>query len=279
MVKQEDKLQLLREILLIEDREIAHAINERLETISKTLEEKQKLSEKVDPIIDEKLNEFVIKIPDRLGPTITKTLKEQIANSKDEVVEALYPIMGKMIKRYIQNEIKVLSEKINKKVNSAFSLAGLKRKFRAKFSGVKESDLILSEANEALVNEVLVIQKGSGLLLGNFSTTETLDKDMVSGMLTAIKSFVEDAFSGGNQNLEAIEYELYTLHIQNFFSYYIAVVVSGNYTRTFESKIENRLLKLSEQLSPKISKLSKPEVDTILKSFFEAQLSKIGTLQ
>ena len=93
---------------------------------------------------------------------------------------------------------------------------------------------------------------------------------MVSGMLTAIKSFVEDAFSGGNQNLEAIEYELYTLHIQNFFSYYIAVVVSGNYTRSFESKIENRLLKLSEQLSPKISKLSKPEIDIILKSFFEA---------
>jgi len=270
VVKQEDKLQLLREILLIEDREIAHAINERLETITKTLEEKQKLSEKVDPIIDEKLNEFVVKIPDRLGPTITKTLKEQIANSKDEVVEALYPIMGKMIKRYIQNEIKVLSENINKKVNSTFSLAGLKRKFRAKFSGIKESDLILSEANEALVNEVLVIQKGSGLLLGNFSNTETLDKDMVSGMLTAIKSFVEDAFSGGNQNLEAIEYELYTLHIQNFFSYYIAVVVSGNYTRSFESKIENRLLKLSEQLSPKITKLSKQEVDTILKSFFEA---------
>ncbi|HAT67628.1 MAG TPA: cell envelope biogenesis protein OmpA [Flavobacteriaceae bacterium] len=270
MVKQEDKLQLLREILLIEDREIAHAINERLETITKTLEEKQKLSEKVDPIIDEKLTEFVKEIPQTLGPTITKTLKEEIANSKDEVVEALYPIMGKMIKRYIQNEIKVLSENINKKVNSAFSLAGLKRKFRAKFSGVKESDLILSEANEALVNEVLVIQKGSGLLLGNFSNTETLDKDMVSGMLTAIKSFVEDAFSGGNQNLEAIEYELYTLHIQNFFSYYIAVVVSGNYTRSFESKIENRLLKLSEQLSPKISKLSKPEIDIILKSFFEA---------
>tara|TARA_R100001132_G_C3267747_1_gene90257 strand:- start:672 stop:1484 length:813 start_codon:yes stop_codon:yes gene_type:complete len=270
VVKQEDKLQLLREILLIEDREIAHAINERLETITKTLEEKQKLSEKVDPIIDEKLTEFVKEIPQTLGPTITKTLKEEIANSKDEVVEALYPIMGKMIKRYIQNEIKVLSENINKKVNSAFSLAGLKRKFRAKFSGVKESDLILSEANEALVNEVLVIQKGSGLLLGNFSNTETLDKDMVSGMLTAIKSFVEDAFSGGNQNLEAIEYELYTLHIQNFFSYYIAVVVSGNYTRSFESKIENRLLKLSEQLSPKISKLSKPEIDIILKSFFEA---------
>lgn len=269
MVKQEDKLKLLREILLIEDREIAHAINERLETITKTLEEKQKLSEKVNPIIDEKLKAFVVDIPDKLGPTITRTLKEQIASSKDEVVEALYPIMGKMIKRYIQNEIKVLSEKINKKVNSAFSLAGLKRKFRAKFSGVKESDLILSEANEALVNEVLVIQKGSGLLLGNFSTTETLDKDMVSGMLTAIKSFVEDAFSGGNQNLEAIEYELYTLHIQNFFSYYIAVVVSGNYTRSFESKIENRLLKLSEQLSPKISKLSKSEVNTILKSFFE----------
>ena len=111
---------------------------------------------------------------------------------------------------------------------------------------------------------MILYEKGSGLLLGNHSTTETMDKDMVSGMLTAIKSFVEDAFSGGAQNLEAIEYELYTIHIQNFFSYYIAVVVSGNYTRSFESKLENDLLELSKKLTSKITSLSREAVEEIL---------------
>tara|TARA_R110002124_G_scaffold17532_3_gene73191 strand:+ start:41400 stop:42230 length:831 start_codon:yes stop_codon:yes gene_type:complete len=269
MVKDDDKLQLLRDILLIDDRQVADAINQRIEVISETIEKREKLSEKIDPIIEEKLDKFVAEIPTTLGPTITKTLKEQIENSKEQVVEALYPIMGKMIKRYIQNEIRLLSENMNKKVNDTFSFISLKRKVQARFTGVKESDLILSEMDSPQINEVFVIQKGSGLLLGNYSSTSTMDKDMVSGMLTAIKSFVEDAFEGGNQNLEAIEYELYTLHIQNFHTYYIAAVVSGTYSRNFESKLENKLLKLSKGLSPKISTLTKDAIDGVLKDFFE----------
>ncbi len=267
MVK-EDKLQLLRDILLIDDREVANAIHRRLETITETLDKKENLSKKIDPLIDKKLEEFVAKIPDTLGPTITKALEEQIANSKDQVVEALYPIMGRMIKRYIQNEIKLLSENMNKKVNDTFSFASLKRKLKAMATGVKESDLILSELDAPLVNEVFIIQKGSGILLGNLSNTETVDKDMISGMLTAIKSFVEDAFEGGNQNLEAIEYELYTIQIQNFHSYYAAVVVSGTYTRSFESKLEDKLFKLSKRLTSRITDIEPEEVSAMLKEFF-----------
>ncbi|MBL4664005.1 MAG: cell envelope biogenesis protein OmpA [Flavobacteriaceae bacterium] len=266
---QDDKLQLLREILLVDDREIASAVNQRLDLITETIEQREKLSKKVDPIIKERLDQFITEIPDTLGPTITKALQQQIENSKDQVVEALYPIMGKMIKRYVQNEIKKLSETINKKINNTFSMSSIKRKIKSRFTGVKESDLLLIEADPPLINEIFVIQKGSGILLGNLSETETLDKDMVSGMLTAIKSFVEDAFSGGAQNLEAIEYELYTIHIQNFFSYYIAVVVSGNYTRSFESKIENKLLGLSQKLSPKVSTLTREEIDRFLENFFD----------
>lgn len=269
MVDEKDKLKLLRDILLIDDREVAHAINKRLDLISDTLEKRDKLSKKVDPIVDQKIDAFVQDIPTTLGPTITKTLKEEIENSKDAVVEALYPIMGKMIKRYVQNEIKRLSETINTKVNNTFSFAWFKRKATSTFTGVNEGDLILSELDAAKIDEVFVIEKGSGLLLGNYSRTATIDKDMVSGMLTAIKSFVEDAFEGGSQNLEAIEYELYSIHIQNFYSYYVAVVVSGSYNRSFESELENDLLELSERLSPRIGTLSKDAIDDILKEFFD----------
>ena len=266
---EEDKLQLLRDILLIDDRQVAHAIHQRIEEIADTIEKRDKLSEKIEPILEDRLKKFVLEIPLTLGPTITKTLKEQIANSKDEVVEALYPIMGKMIKRYIQNEIKLLSENLNNKVNNTFSFESLKRKFRSHFADVKESDLLISELDAPLVNEVFIIQKGSGILLGNLSNTNTVDKEMISGMLTAIKSFVEDAFEGGNQNLEAIEYELYTIQIQNFYSFYAAVVVSGTYTRGFESELEDKLLSLSKRISPEISYITSEEINGILKEYFE----------
>ncbi|MEP2937596.1 MAG: cell envelope biogenesis protein OmpA [Gilvibacter sp.] len=271
MVEEKEKLRLLREILLIDDRQVADAINQRLEKISETLEKREKLAKKIDPIIDGHFDEFVKEIPTTLGPTITQTLKEEVENSKDSIVEALYPIMGKMIKRYIQNEIKMLSENINSKVNNTFSMSVLKRKFKAIFSGVKEGDLILSELDKPVISEVFVIQKGSGLLLGNYTITETLDKDMLSGMLTAIKSFVEDAFSSGEQNLEGIEYELYQILIQNFHSYYIAIVISGTASTSFENELEDKLLDISPQLTELIRTASRENVDIFLADQFETE--------
>ncbi|GEQ85079.1 hypothetical protein ULMS_05870 [Patiriisocius marinistellae] len=269
MVEQEEKLQLLRDILLIDDRQVANAINERIDAITQTIDTKEKLSEKVDPILDERFKTFIEEIPTTLGPTITKTLKEEIANSKDAVVEALYPIMGQMIKKYIGAEIEKLSEAINQKMAKTFSMEGLKRKVIARFTGQKEGDLLLSELDKPIVNEIFAIQKGSGILLGNYSVSNKVDKDMVSGMLTAIKSFVEDAFGGGNQNLESIDYELYSIHIYNFHSYYIAVVMSGHMTSSFENKLENRVLKVSRKISSKIDSLSRNEVDKILTTLFK----------
>lgn len=265
---EDNKLQLLREILLTEDRHVANDITQRLEEITAALNDYKELAEKTDPLIDNKINAFVKTIPQSLGPVITQTIKEQVEHSQDQVVEALYPIMGKMIKRYIGSEMAKLSEEINKKVSNTFSMGGAKRKMRAFFSGAKEGDLVISELDKPTVNEIFAIQKGSGILLGNFSLSETVDKDMLSGMLTAIKSFVEDAFQGGNQSLESIQYELYSIHIQNFHSYYIAVVISGNYSKNYESKLEDKLYKVSRKLSTGINNLSRAEVDTILYSLF-----------
>lgn len=245
---EDEKLELLKEILLTEEREFEKSIAKKLETLNVVINEKVKLSKKVDPIIDDKLTEFVKEIPETLGPTITQTLKEEIKNSQDAVVEALYPIMGKMIKKYIQNEIEVLSEKINSQVQSSFSAKAWKRKFKSIFTGVSEEDIILSELVQPEIQQIFIIEKDSGLLSASFTKKQTIDQDMISGMLTAIKSFVEDAFNAGQQNLESIEYETYNIHVQNFHFYYIAVIISGAYNNTYKNMLENKLLDFSEHI-------------------------------
>ncbi|NER12933.1 cell envelope biogenesis protein OmpA [Leptobacterium flavescens] len=245
-MNEDDKLNILKDILLTDDREYAESISRKIRILEEIIEQREKLSTKVDPIIDERLSEYTKSIPDTLGPTITKTLKKEIKNSKDQVVEALYPIMGKMIKKYIAQEIKLLTERINKQLENSFSPRSWKRRFKAWFGGVKEEELILSELSSARIEQVLLIEKDSGILLGSYSNTETIDKDMISGMLTAIKNFVEDAFNQGGQNLELIEYELYNIHIQSFVSYYIAVVVSGNYSTHFKNQLQDTIFNFSD---------------------------------
>jgi len=265
----QDKLDSLRDILLIEDREDMQKILERLDEIESIFEKRKNLSSHVSPIIDERITDFSEKIPETLGPTITKTLEKQIKNSKDQVVEALYPIMGKMIKRYIQNEIKILSESINSKVNNTFSIQSVKRKLKSMFTGMKEGDIIISELSPISILQVFVVEKNSGILLGSYTKEETIDKDMISGMLTAIKSFVEDAFEQSNQNLETIEYELYNIHIQNFHNYYIASVISGALTEQFKDEIENGMIDVAEMINLENLLDNNEKINSILANHFE----------
>ena len=229
-----DRLDLLKNILFTEDRENVSKISKRILLLETILNEKQKLAGKVDPIIEERLENFTENIPKTLGPVITATLKEQIRVQKDEVVDALYPIMGKMIKKYVAQEIKLLQERID---NQFSFLARWKMKFRSFFGNVKEEELILSQMGSAQIQQVFLIERDSGILKASFSKSKTIDEEMISGMLTAIKSFVEDAFEQKGQNLELIEYELYQIHIQSFVTHYVAVVISGNYT----NRVKNRL--------------------------------------
>jgi hemerythrin len=238
-MKQEEKLNIIKDILLTDEREYTASIHKKIQLLEDTINEREKLSGKVNPIIDQKLNEFVKKIPDTLGPTITKTLNEEIKNSQDAVVDALFPILGKMIKRYIQHEMKLLSEKINDQVTKTFSF----RRFfsKSKMNGVNEADLLIQKQTNTKIEQVIIIEKGSGIVLAEHSKIKTTDEDMVAGMLTAIKSFAEDAFKRESQSLQYIEYDHYHIHLQNFPSYYIAVIVSGAYNVIFKDKLEDKL--------------------------------------
>ncbi|MCV6631512.1 MAG: cell envelope biogenesis protein OmpA [Flavobacteriaceae bacterium] len=274
-LRTEEKLAIIKDLLLAEDREYAMVISERIEELEKIIHERPYLAHKVDPIIQERLESFVHEIPATLGPVITETLKQEIENSRDQVVEALYPIMGKMIKKYIGQEIKMLSEKLSSQLNNTFSVKWWQQKFKASFMGVRQEELILAEAYKPKVEQVFIIEKDSGILLASYTKQETLDKDMISGMLTAIKGFVEDAFQAKGQNLELIEYELYNIHVQSFIKYYVAVVVSGNYNLHFKDKLQDVIFDFSKEflaLPSTAASLNVNELEEKLKIYFEHDL-------
>lgn len=236
MLNEKERLEVLKDILFTDDRAYVDKISDRIVQLEQILHDRKKLSGKVDPIVQEQLEEFTKDIPKTLGPVITATLKEEIKHHKDEVVDALYPVMGKMIKKYVAHEIKVLSEKIDEQFSF---IKTAKRKIRSLFGNVKEEDLILSELSMAKIEQVFLIEKESGILKAAYSERDTIDEEMISGMLTAIKSFVEDAFQQRDQSLELIEYELYQIHIQSFVTHNIAVVISGNYLTRSKNKVQD----------------------------------------
>lgn len=257
----EERLDILKEILLTNDKEPDKDILLKI----KALEESQAhLSERIEPIMDERLSSFVQEIPKTLGPTITEALRTEIKKSQDAVAEALFPIIGKMIKKYIQSEIAKLNTEINAKIDSAFSFRGLFKKGEAK----PNAAALLKDEYKAYIEQIMVIEKGSGLLKASYSKSDTMDKDMLAGMLTAIKSFAEDAYKRGEMELERIDYQLFTIHLQNFSQYYIAVVVSGIYDDFYRDKLEDVLLDFAQFVINKDDLNSEEEFTKKLKEYF-----------
>ena len=235
---EKDRLEILKDILFADEHEFEQRVSARVEILEQTINERENLSEKVDPIIEHQINEFKESIPETLGPAITETLKKEIKINKDAVVDALYPILGKLVKKYVAQEMKLLSEKMNSQLGF---LSFFKRKFKSSVTGQNESGLMLGDLASAKVEQVLLIEKDSGILKASYSKSDAMDEEMVSGMLTAIKSFVEDAFNQRNQELELIEYELYHIHLQSFATHYIAVVISGNFTLSAKNELQDKI--------------------------------------
>lgn len=262
-------LSTLKDILFEEEKEKYVQLNEKLKEVNVRIEESLNNREVPEEELNQIVNKMVEVMPERLGPTITATLKVQIKESRDEVVQALFPIVGQMIKKYIAQEIAVLSEKIDRQFEETFSYESLALRVKALFSGVSYGDLVMQKASEAQIQEIFLIEEGSGILKASYSRTKTMDQDMISGMLTAIRAFVKDAFKTKDQELESITYDAFTIYVQTFGKFYIAVALSGTITAEFKSKLDSTILQFIRDISSKKEDISEQKLVKTIKSHFQ----------
>ncbi|MDB9511309.1 OmpA family protein [Kamptonema animale CS-326] len=190
-------------------------------------------------------------IAEALAPEMGKAIKAQIELERDAMVDALYPVIGNTIAKYLGEAIKT----INEKVANAFSIEGVQRKIKAQMQGVSEAELILKEAVPFSVQAVFLIHKASGLVIAEVqpANKQRLESDMVAGMLTAIRSFVNDciAQSGEVSELNEIEYGDSKIILEVAGYCYLAVVIKGEQPQDFVNKMR-------ETLSTIIMKYGKP---------------------
>jgi hemerythrin len=263
----------LREILLEKDWEERDQLAQKLEDLDDQINSRNRLEEKIQPILDDERINLRNKFPELFGPQITESISKQIRESQDEVVEVLYPILGRMIKKYVASEIEKLSEKIDQQMKLAFSWEGWKARIKAWISGTPQKDMMISKLIEPKIEEIYVIERNSGMLLGSFSKNASLDRDMVAGMLTAIKAFVEDAFTGETQELSNIDYDNFKITIKNFKSFFVAVVTSGGMNAQFRDKLDDTLLDFAQKVLKKAKEGNdanqQTEISQGLEKYFE----------
>ena len=200
------------------------------------------LSEKVSPIIEERMTFFKENFPKEFQVTVDKMIEKKLKASQEEILDLIYPVMGQMIKKYVNHQIQMVKDTIDDSIKNTFSGQGFLWRLKNSLFGIKVSDQVIHELKNFNIEEIYLIQRNSGLLFGSASTENTLDQDVIAGMLTAIKSFVEDAFKREREDLEMIQYGTYKILLQNFYTYYIAIAISGTMSSSEREDLGNELL-------------------------------------
>lgn len=176
-----------------------------------------------------------------LAPEMGRAIKAQIELERDAMVDALYPVIGNTISKYMVEAIR----EINAKVENTLSIQGLQRKVRAKVQGISEAELILRESIRFTVQAVFLIQKASGLMIAEAQPEGEfrLESEMIAGMLTAIRSFVNDCISQNEMvsEIHEIEYGDSRIMIEVAGYCYLAVIVQGLPSKELQQKVRSTL--------------------------------------
>ncbi|MCX6030799.1 MAG: SH3 domain-containing protein [Chloroflexi bacterium] len=182
-----------------------------------------------------------------ITPVLGDVIRRKIRDSREEMIEAFYPIIGQLIGRAVAEAIRELARSIDQRMRVSFSPQAFWRRLRARVGGVSEGEMWLREALPFSVREIFLIHRPTGLLLCHLSRPPDTspDSDLISGMLTAIRDFVQDAFGRGTEGqLDEIQYGAQRILIETAQNAYLAVVVDGVEPSGFRATMRDRLIEI-----------------------------------
>lgn len=175
-------------------------------------------------------------VNDLVPVSLNKVIKEK----PDTIINTLYPVIGDIVSKYVRESLKDAMEAINQKVENQLPINRISRTIRAKIRGMSEEELIFSEAQKVRVNAVMLVEKGSGLIIDNYfdPSFKKLNPDLFAGLLTALQSFGKDCVEENEAgSLDQLEYGESKVLIESCGSLFMAILVRGDIT----SKLLKRL--------------------------------------
>ena len=165
-----------------------------------------------------------------LAPTIEEAITTSVRRNPRPLADALFPIIGPAIRKAISATLNGMLESLNTTLEHSLSWRSLRWRLDARRSGRPFAEIVLLNTLVYRVEQVFLIHRPSGLLLQHLTASGTTaqDADMVSGMLTAIRDFVQDSFKvDADEGLQTLKVGDLSVWIEQGPHALLAVVVRG----------------------------------------------------
>ena len=176
-----------------------------------------------NPVLERQLGEA-------LRPVISVGVHEAVEADPSAFGQAIAPVIGPAIRSSVRNVLREFTQGLENTVKGALSLRGLRWRFEALSTGQPFAEVALKHSLLYRVEDVFLFHGESGLLLQSVSSDdETLrEAELISAMLSAIESFVKDAFeTQDDESLGSFQVGDLNVFVERSGQVVLAVVVRG----------------------------------------------------
>ena len=193
------------------------------------------------------------KLQTTLQPLIEEALRISVARDPAMLATSLFPIIGDAVRKAVAHSLQGMFDSLNLMLDRGLSLESWKWRFEAWRTGRSFGEVALTYSLSYRVEQVFLIHRETGLLLGHVAVSEGVvqDADLISGMLTAIQDFVRDSFGRMKKDeLEVMQVGEFKLWLQHGPLALLAAVVSGQPPPELREVFERELEAIHKDFGP-----------------------------
>lgn len=228
---------------------------QEVQELRASVENKGEFVDRVSAVLGEAVEQSATnpRLKSALGVVTQKSVLDIAKSQPDKLGEAIAPVMAPAIRGMVSLAMADLNERVESIIQQSFSLQGIKWRIEAARTGTPLSELVLRDTLTYRVEHALLIHRSSGTLLNHAMRREYEGKDpaVVAAMLTAVKQFLEDAFTstdsgaGGGDDREELSHQFSagdtSIVVKAAGELALAVVVRGTQTVRLEQLISAAL--------------------------------------
>jgi outer membrane protein OmpA-like peptidoglycan-associated protein len=252
----------LKELLFDREARAITDLTARMEAVFERTGSQERFAASVASVLDEALARAEVEkhaqVAGAIAPLVVSTIRSEIRNSQDELAEALYPAMGRMVKDYVVSAFRDLADEINRRIEqNRFMLRA-----RSLLTGRPVAELAMAHAPPPKVEEIYLVRRGSGELVGRWPVAGNPRDHTRSGVLAAINEVATDAFIAEEASLRRLDLGSSLVYMRASPAHLLFVRCSGSAPAALERVIDAHFIGTIEKLRPIIAggQPSDPEV-------------------
>jgi OOP family OmpA-OmpF porin len=182
-----------------------------------------------------------------LAPTIEEAITASVRKNPQPLADALFPVIGPAIRKAFAASLSSMLESLNRTVEYSLSWRAIRWRITALLTGRPFAEVVLLNTLVYRVEQVLLIDRRTGLLLQHVASDPRAiqDPDMVSGMLTAIRDFSRDSFRVADEDaLDTLRVGELSIWIEQGPYAILAAVIRGTPPRELRVALQEAIERL-----------------------------------